>query len=127
MTETPNTPGQNISDTNIVKEFQDVNYETLKDLCQNNADYFHNDTSENGQRLYSSFMCIKDTIDSLWPVLLELRNVVSKYDFDEKTPGNGCRSFLIVVDYAILHGIQVNKKICLKRDGVLFRKSTLTR
>lgn len=128
MTETPNTPAENISEDNQHStEFTDVNYETLKDLCKNNADYFTKDASENGQRLHSSFLLIKDTIDTIWPTVLELRNVVSKYDFDEKTPGNGCRSFLIVIDYAILHGIQINKKVCLKRDGVLFRKSTLTK
>lgn len=102
-------------------------HEVLKDLCENNAKYFSKDNSENGQRLYISFLAIKDNIDAVWPTVIEIGEVAKRFDFDENTPGNGYRSFIKVMQSAINHGIQLNKKVCLKRDSVLFRKAILTK
>lgn len=131
MTETINaTEEENLhqnGDRRQVNNSLNINFDTLKELCQNNANYFLNDNSENGQKLYCCFLLMKESVDKLLPIITELQVIVPKYDFDEKTPGNGCRSFLITINYAILHGIQVNKRVCLKRDSVLFRKSTITK
>ncbi|XP_022912727.2 hormone-sensitive lipase [Onthophagus taurus] len=104
-----------------------ITRDSLVELCKNNASYFVNDTTENGQRLYTSFLAIVDNIDEICPIVLNLKSVVSKYDFDEKTPANGYRSFLQLIDFAITYGIQLNKKICVKRDSVLFRKAYFTK
>lgn len=106
---------------------ENVNYAAFRDLCSNNAEYFCKDTTENGQRLYLSFMSMKDDIDLVLPLRDSIESVVHQYDYDEATPGNGYRSFLKILDSAIVHGIQVNKKVCLKRDSVLFRKSSITK
>lgn len=101
--------------------------EQLKKLCSTNAEYFAKDNSENGQRLYISFLAIKDNIEQIWPTLANIRRVAADYDFDENTPGNGYRSFVSVVDSAISHAIELNKKTLLRRDSVLFRKTTVTK
>lgn len=70
-----------------------LNHEELKELCSANSEYFAKDSSENGQRLYLSFLAIIDNIDLIWPKVLNIRKVAADYDFDEETPGNGYRSF----------------------------------
>ncbi|XP_047533737.1 hormone-sensitive lipase isoform X8 [Vanessa atalanta] len=97
-------------------------YEALKDSCQNNATYFHPDDSENGQRLYQGFMTLIDHIDTVWPLVDHVRKVAPSYDFDAKSPGNGYRSFVSVVDSCVLHGLKLSRQVCTGRDALLFRK-----
>lgn len=99
----------------------------LQDLCINNAEYFATDSSENGQRLYISFMCIRDTIASISPKITHITREAPHFDFDENTPGNGYRSFLSVLSSAVNYAIQLNKKVCLKRETTFFRKTQLTK
>lgn len=47
---------------------------------------------------------------------------MSKYDFDEQTPGNGYRSFVVVVDASLEHAVQLCRHISLSRDSFIFRK-----
>ncbi|XP_068629365.1 hormone-sensitive lipase [Battus philenor] len=97
-------------------------YEALKDSCQNNATYFQPDDSENGQRLYQGFMTLIDHIDTVWPLVDHVRKVAPLYDFDTKSPGNGYRSFVSVVDSCVLHGLKLSRQVCSGRDALLFRK-----
>ncbi|CAH0727126.1 unnamed protein product, partial [Brenthis ino] len=97
-------------------------YEALKDSCQNNATYFQPDDSENGQRLYQGFMTLIDHIDTVWPLVDHVRKVAPLYDFDIKSPGNGYRSFVSVVDSCVLHGLKLSRQVCTGRDALLFRK-----
>lgn len=103
------------------------NHEILKELCSANAEYFAKDSSENGQRLYLSLLSISDNIDLIWPKVLSIRQAAADYDFDAETPGNGYRSFLKVVDSALGYCIELNKKVSLRRDSVLFRKAVVTK
>lgn len=105
----------------------EVNIEAFKELCANNAAYFVNDVTENGQRLHISFMSMQEEIDRIWPLMVQLNSEVHKYDFDENVPGNGYRSFLGIITSALAYGMHVNKKVCLKRESVLFRKTTITK
>ncbi|KAK9686035.1 Hormone-sensitive lipase (HSL) N-terminus [Popillia japonica] len=109
------------------KDDLEITHQTLADLCTNNALHFKEDNSENGQRLYTAFLAINDNINKIWPIVLRLRTVVNNYDFDENTPANGYRSFLRIIDSAVQLGIELNKKVCLKRDSVLFRKTLFTK
>ncbi|CAG9583322.1 unnamed protein product [Danaus chrysippus] len=97
-------------------------YEALKDSCQNNASYFQPDDSENGQRLYQGFMTLIDHIDTVWPLVDHVRKVAPLYDFDAKSPGNGYRSFVSVVDSCVLNGLKLSRQVCTGRDALLFRK-----
>lgn len=120
-----NTSKNTSEDANVLLEEQ--KHEELKKLCVTNAEYFAKDSSESGQRLYLSFLAIKDNIDLLWPKVLNIRKVAADYDFDEQTPGNGYRSFLDVVDSAFVYGIELNKRVSLKKDSVLFRKAIVAK
>ncbi|XP_037293343.1 hormone-sensitive lipase isoform X2 [Manduca sexta] len=97
-------------------------YEALKDSCQNNATYFQPDDSENGQRLYQGFMTLLDHIDTVWPLVDHVRKVAPQYDFDAKSPGNGYRSFVSVVDSCVLYGLKLSRQVSTGRDALLFRK-----
>ncbi|XP_077302659.1 hormone-sensitive lipase isoform X2 [Arctopsyche grandis] len=97
-------------------------YESLKDICHNNMEYFKVDDSENGQRLHGGFMSLMTNVDVVLPLVDHVRKVVHLYDFDEKTPGNGYRSFVSVVDSSILHGVKLGRQVCIARDSLIFRK-----
>lgn len=101
------------------------NAELLKKLCVENAEYFSRDSSENGQRLYISFLGIKDTLEQIWPTVTHVREVSPKYDMDENSPGNGFRSFVSVFDSAVKYAIDLNNKVSSKREGLLFRKTDI--
>lgn len=109
------------------KESPKVTHDALKNLCENNAAYFANDNSEFGRRLHKAFNEIIEHINTINPMVIEVNSIVKYYDFDEETPGNGFRSFLVVVDASVSYGLQLCHKVCLKRDKIMFRKGTMTR
>lgn len=125
MTETQESQNGEInsSSKNDVQDKRNI----LKKLCTNNAEYFERDSSENGQRLYISFLAMNDSVDLLWPKIANIEQRISEFDFDEETPGNGYRSYLHVVNLAIDLAVDLNRKVLLRRDSVLFRKTTLTK
>jgi hormone-sensitive lipase len=98
-------------------------YQVLKDLCMNNAQFFQQDESENGQRLHAGFLALIDQVNIITPMVDEVRKVAPKFDFDENTPGNGYRSFVSVVDVCVQHGVKLSRVVCDSRESFLFRKS----
>nr|XP_037873125.1 hormone-sensitive lipase isoform X2 [Bombyx mori] len=98
-------------------------YEALKDSCQNNATFFKPDDTENGQRLYQGFMTLSDHIETVWPLVDHVRKVAPQYDFDTKSPGNGYRSFVSVVDSCVLYSLKLSRQVSTGREALLFRKS----
>lgn len=98
-------------------------YQVLKDLCMNNAQFFQQDETENGQRLHAGFLAIIDQVDMIIPMVDEVRNIAPQFDFDEDTPGNGYRSFVSAVDMCVQHGVKLSRLVCDSRDSFLFRKS----
>lgn len=103
------------------------NMDILKTSCTNNAEYFACDSSENGQRLYLTFLAIIDYLESLKPKVQRIQNVMHKFDFDEQVQGNGYRSYVSVVGYAVKHTSELSERIQAKRESMLFRKASLTK
>lgn len=101
---------------------QEYQINTLKDLCSNNAEYFAKDNTENGQRLFISFSAMNEAIDQMWPKIVYIQGRVDEFDFDKDIPGNGYRSYLLVIKKAVELCIAINEKVFQKRDSVLFRK-----
>ncbi|XP_072383528.1 hormone-sensitive lipase isoform X1 [Diabrotica undecimpunctata] len=99
----------------------------LVETCKSNATFFARDNTENGQRLYLSFLAMVDVVDRIQPKLIPIESQVHFFDFDESVPGNGYRSFLIVIDGAIQMAVECSEKVLQKRDSTFFRKSTLTK
>lgn len=107
-------------EVNIDKQEYKIN--TLKELCSRNAEHFSKDNSENGQRLFISFLAMSDVVDQMWPKIVNIQGRVEEFDFDKDTPGNGYRSYLLVIKMAIDLCININERVVQKRDSVLFRK-----
>lgn len=116
-----------ISENILPKESPKVTHDALINLCENNAAYFANDDSEFGRRLHKAFTEIIEHINNIAPMYCDINSIVKHYDFDEDTPGNGFRSFLIVVDASVSYGLQLSHKVCLKRDKLIFRKGNITK
>lgn len=85
-------------------------------LCRNNENFFHDDFIQ----LYSRD--IADGLEKSVPILKEIESFASEYDFDEKTPGNGFRSFLIVFNSAVVYIQRVCNDIKDKREKFFFRR-----
>uniref|UniRef100_A0A1Y1LC87 Hormone-sensitive lipase n=1 Tax=Photinus pyralis TaxID=7054 RepID=A0A1Y1LC87_PHOPY len=105
-------------------EPSDVQYQTLQDLCENNINYFVNDNTPNGQRLHQSFVAIKEAVENVRPIIIDLYNISLKYNFEENYPANGYYSYILMVEGTISHLVQFHRKVCLKRHNILFRKSS---
>lgn len=103
------------------------NVAILKSLCTSNADFFSKDRSENGQRLYISFLAIIDAIEALYPKVVDIGKRAEEFDFDENTPGNGYRSYINVFSIAVKYAIDLSQKIMWRRSSLLFRKTVLTK
>ncbi|XP_044730297.1 hormone-sensitive lipase [Chrysoperla carnea] len=117
---------KNITNDGDKKEQSDdifVIIDILKDLSENNQKYFRADDTEFGQRIYESYVGIDCHLENLRPIIVEIQELAPKYDYDVNVPGNGYRSFLTVVYRGLQHTINVTKRIVLKRDQMLFRKS----
>lgn len=108
------------SDVNLDKQKYKIN--TLKEVCSKNAEHFAKDNSENGQRLFLSFLTMNEVVDQMWPKIVNIQTRVDEFDFDKDTPGNGYRSYLLVIQMAIELCINVNERVLQKKDSVLFRK-----
>lgn len=121
MTNPNNIPvrSENI-ETNIDKQEYKIN--TLRELCTKNADHFSKDNSENGQRLFISCLAMRDVVEQMWPKIVNIESRVDEFDFDENTPGNGYKSYLLVIKKAIELCINVNERVLQKKDSLLFRK-----
>lgn len=98
-------------------------YDAFKDLCINNANYFETDDSENGQRLHGAYIGLIDHLANARNYVTKIRTFVHEYDFNENVPGNGYRSFLLVVRSCINHGIKLSSYVMQHRSSILFRKS----
>lgn len=97
--------------------------ETLVTLCTENGEAFRSDDSESGQRLSAAFFAMTDHINTLSPLVDEIRAVAPKYDFDENTPGNGYRSFVNIVDTFIIHGLKLAREVGSSKNNIFFRKA----
>lgn len=105
---------------------REIQIEKLKILCNDNAEYFARDSTESGQRMYISFLSMVDTVEQLRPIITTIEGRVKEFDFDEKTLGNGYRSFLHIIDSAIKLAISLAEKVILKSES-MFRKYSLTK
>ena len=97
--------------------------ETLVILCKENAEAFHSDESESGQRLSAAFYAITDHIKTLSPLVDQVRAVAGNYDFDAETPGNGYRSFVSIVDTFVIHGLKLAREVGSSKKNIFFRKT----
>ncbi|XP_012267079.2 hormone-sensitive lipase isoform X2 [Athalia rosae] len=104
-------------------ELEPPHWGALRELCRANAEYFENDQTEASIRLHEALLAMLNHLEQVRPLYREIAKIAPLFDFDAKTPGNGYRSFLSVVDKCILHSVCVCRQLCCQRDSILFRKT----
>ncbi|KAL1138731.1 hypothetical protein AAG570_008793 [Ranatra chinensis] len=102
-------------------------YYVLKDLCSDNIEYFKEDQSEGGQKLYVTLISIFNSLDPLICSVDDILSKASKYDFDPSLPANGYRSFVFIVEKIVQHSIKVCQQIVSNRSSYFFRKGSYAR
>nr|XP_050862934.1 hormone-sensitive lipase isoform X1 [Vespula vulgaris]XP_050862935.1 hormone-sensitive lipase isoform X1 [Vespula vulgaris]XP_050862936.1 hormone-sensitive lipase isoform X1 [Vespula vulgaris] len=105
------------------EEFEPLQWGALRELCHANKDYFSTHQDENGSRIKAGLLAILDHLEKMQPVYKEISRIAPMFDFDEQTPGNGYRSFLVLVDRCIMHSGSVCRQMYCQKDTFLFRKS----
>ncbi|KYM79854.1 Hormone-sensitive lipase [Atta colombica] len=98
-------------------------WNTLRDLCCANEKYFDSHQDKNGIKIRAALVAIKDYLTDLQPLYREIARFASHFDFDEDNPGNGYRSFLLLVDKCIMYSELICRQIHDQKDSVFFRKS----
>lgn len=97
-------------------------FDALAELSKDNIKYFAKDETTNGIRLHASFHSLLEHIGMAKTKVEVIQSFVHEYDFDEKTPGNGYRSFIVVMDCCIRHTLKLCRYIIENRSSMLFRK-----
>lgn len=101
-------------------------YEIISELikkCASNDEYYRSDQSSVGVKIHSAFAKVKMELENSVPVIKEIERFAGVYDFDEKTPGNGYRSFVYIFKCAVIHTEKICTFITENRASLLFRKS----
>lgn len=111
------------SDFDGPSENTESQWDTLQKLCHDSVKYFTSRRNKNNVELKHALLVILDQLDELEPLYDEIAKFASHFDFDEKTPGNGYRSFLSIVDKCIMHCEKVCRRIYRQRNFMFFRRS----
>lgn len=99
----------------------------LIDMSMSNVAFYERDQSSVGVKLRVIFEKLIECLRKSLPVITEIESFASQYDFDEKTPGNGYRSFVFIFEAATRHAQKTCKYITDNRTSLLFRKSSYMR
>ncbi|CAI5454221.1 unnamed protein product [Caenorhabditis angaria] len=101
-------------------------FQLIEQLCSDNAAHFEKSLGANGlytERMPGVSRKLKESIEVLKENIKKLQEVAPKYDFDEKTPGNGYRSLVCVCDTVLLHVVSLQKAVIEQRCSFVFRLS----
>lgn len=99
-----------------------ITSDRLISLCESNENYFQSDKSELGQQFLTSFSGIRELVGRLEETVLKIANFAGEYDFDEKTPANGYRSYCGIIQSAVLYAEKRSQYVHDYRGGFLFNK-----
>ena len=105
------------------EELEPPHWGALRELSRANSKYFTPHQDESGIRISAAHSVLTDYLNELRPLYKEIVKIAPSFDFDEDTPGNGYRSFLVLIDKCILHCGSVCRQIYQQRDSMLFRKT----
>ncbi|CCD67458.1 Hormone-sensitive lipase [Caenorhabditis elegans] len=101
--------------------------ELIVQMCSDNATHFEK-LAQSGANGYNERMPVVQTalqtaIETLKGNIKKLQEVAPKYDYDEKTPGNGYRSLICICDTTLLHVVSLQKAVFEQRGYLIFRIS----
>ncbi|KAF8354708.1 hosl-1 [Pristionchus pacificus] len=95
----------------------------VAELSQDNADHFCKcpTWTSYGGRIIDCCTELKDAMPKLQDVVSQLQEVAPRYDYDERTPGNGYRSLICIADTVLLHLVSILKACAEQRTQIMFR------
>lgn len=98
--------------------------DVLRSLIINNIEHYHSCSSSSVEdaRFYKILCEFLDNLNGVEEGVKVIVPIAPNYDFDENTPGNGYRSFVVVYDCCITQAIRLCRTICMGRESFLFRK-----
>lgn len=102
-------------------------YNQLMKVCENNREHFNKEKVQHGNKLSENFSRIQVCLKKAELLIKDIESFAGEYDFDEKTPGNGYRSFIFIFDAAVKHVEKISNYVLENRGKLLFRKSTYTK
>lgn len=105
------------------EDSEPLQWGALREICCANVEYFASHQDANGVRIKAALLAILDHLDQLRPLYREIAKIAVHFDYDEEVPGNGYRSFLLLVDKAILHCNVICQEIHCQKNSILSRKS----
>lgn len=85
-----------------------------------NQEHFRCD--QNGSEFLTIIQSMIETVNKLGTSVEDVKNFAANYDADESTPGNGYRSFVVVVEKALKKAFEICTKIQENRGKFLFRR-----
>ncbi|KAF1747828.1 hypothetical protein GCK72_024294 [Caenorhabditis remanei] len=99
--------------------------ELIVQLCSDNATHFEKLAQSGGynERMPVVQTVLQTAIETLKGNIKKLQEVAPKYDYDEKTPGNGYRSLICICDTTLLHVVSLQKAVYEQRGYLIFRIS----
>ncbi|XP_014472103.1 PREDICTED: hormone-sensitive lipase isoform X2 [Dinoponera quadriceps] len=105
------------------EDSEPLQWGALREICCANVDYFASHQDANSVRIKAALLAILDHLDQLRPLYREVAKFAVHFDYDEENPGNGYRSFLSLIDKAILHCNVICQEIFRQKNSILSRKS----
>lgn len=96
-------------------------FEVTLSLANENRNFFTSSRSSYAQRFMNCCDRIEAYVYKIESLVNCIQKVAFRYDLDEKTPGNGYRSLVCVVDTCILHLIKQLRLISEQRSSMMFR------
>lgn len=91
--------------------------------ASNNISFFSKVNTANGQSFCRLFESLIECVDKIKPLLKEIEGFAADYDFDEKSPGNGYRSFVYICDLAVKRTLKLTVEVETKCENIFFRSS----
>lgn len=117
-------------DDDFERPFEDIEppeWAALREICQANVSHFAGEQDDGSIRIKSALIACLDYLGQLYPSYKEIGKIAPQFDFDSKTPGNGYRSFLVLVDKCILYTENVCHRMYRQKDYLFFSKSFHTK
>lgn len=123
MTNRKNSAGLEIDSISKVADEKYLMVDELIKMSVSNVAFYKDDQSFVGVKLHTIFSKLIVVLEKSVPVIKEIESFAGLYDFDEKTQGNGYRSFVYIFNSAVKHSDTICRYITENRANLLFRKS----
>lgn len=98
-------------------------FEALEAVALNNLNFFKSLNITKSAEICESFVKIIEKVSNLNSLINEIKMFQTVYDLDEETPGNGYRSFIYIVEVAIVKMNKICTQVKKKRESIVFRRS----